>query len=121
MFPRRNPPNPTTQEKGTAIKLEEKEEDIKDIPMDDEDVGVEIEEISAQGTDPITRFPEYVPPRKPKSKVPKDIDESNTPLQTPPLPDEIAFDGMCLAQVHTLKLKYLDLVDHEKLPHLATE
>ena len=38
-----NPPKPTTQEKGKAINLEPEEEDIKDILMDDEDVGVEVE------------------------------------------------------------------------------
>ena len=37
--PRRNPPNPIAQDKDKAIKLEPEEEDIKDIPMDDEDVG----------------------------------------------------------------------------------
>ena len=38
--PRQNPTNPTVQEKGKAINLEREEEDIEDIPMDDEDVGV---------------------------------------------------------------------------------
>jgi len=43
--PRRNLPKPTTQAKGKAINLEPEEEDIEDIPMDDEDVGVEVEEV----------------------------------------------------------------------------
>ena len=60
--------------------------------MDDEDVGAEVEEVEAQGVDPITWFSEYVPLCKPNSKVPKDIDESKTPLQTPLLPDQIIFD-----------------------------
>ncbi len=95
--PRQNPPKPTTQEKGKVINIEAKEEDIEDILMDDEDVGVEIEEFEAQGTCLITRLPKYVPPRKPKSKVPKDIDENKTPLQTPLLPDKKNFDGPRLA------------------------
>lgn len=119
--PRRKPPKPTTQEKGKAINLEAEEEDIEDIPMDDEDVGVETEEIEAQGADPITWLPEYVPPRKPKSKISKDIDESKTPSQTPLLPDVIAFHGPHLARVPILKLEYWDLADHENFPHLVTE
>ena len=48
--------------------------------MDDEDLGIDVEEVEAQGFDPITRFLEYVPLHKGKSKVPKDIDESKVPL-----------------------------------------
>ncbi len=81
--PRRNPQKPTAQEKGKAINLEAEEEDIEDIPMDDEDVGVEVEEVETQDACPIMRLPEYFPPHKPKSKVPKNIYESKTPLQTP--------------------------------------
>jgi len=73
--------------------------------MNDEDVGIEVEEVGTQGADPITQLLEYVPPCKPKSKVPKDIDESKTPLQTPLLWDEITFDGPRLAQVPILKLE----------------
>ena len=40
-------PTPTKEigkdKKGKSINLEAEEEDIKDIPMDDEDVGVEVE------------------------------------------------------------------------------
>jgi len=119
--PRRNPPNPTAQEKGKAINLEPEEEDIQDILIDNEDLGAKVEEVEAQGADPITQLSKYVPPCKPKSKVPKDIDESKTPLQTPLLLDEIAFDGSCLARVLVLKLENWDLVYHEKFPHLAIE
>jgi len=59
--------------------------------MDDEDVGVEVTEVEAQGVDPITQFLEYVPPRKPNTKVPKDIDERKIPLQTPLFLDKIVF------------------------------
>jgi len=76
-LPRRNPPNPIAQEKEKAINLEPEEEYIEEIPMDAEDVRMEVEEVEDQGEDPITRFPEYVPLHKPHSKVPKDIDESN--------------------------------------------
>ena len=67
--------------------------------MDDKDVGVYVDEFEAQGADPITRLPKYVYFYKGKAKVPKDIDESKVPFQTPLLPDEIVFGGTCLAQV----------------------
>ena len=89
--------------------------------MDDEDVGVDMEEVEAQGADPITRLPKYVPPCKGKTKVSKDIDESKVPLQTPLLLDEIVFKGPRLGWVPLLKLKDEDLADHEKFPHLATK
>ena len=71
--------------------------------------------------DPITRLPKYVPSCKPKSKVPKDIDEIKNPLQTPLLPNEITFDGPRLAQVPMLELEDWDLADHEKFSHLSIE
>jgi len=86
--------------------------------MDDEDVGLDVEEVEAQGPDPITRLAENVPPCKGKAKVPKDIDERKVLLQTPLLLDEIIFEGPCLGQVPLLKLEDWDLVDHEKFPHL---
>jgi len=39
---RRNPLKPTTQEKGKAINLEPEEEEIEDILMDDEALGVDM-------------------------------------------------------------------------------
>jgi len=39
------------------------------------------------------------------SKVPKGIDDSKTPLQTPLLPDEITFDIPHLARLLILKLE----------------
>ena len=98
MSPRRNPPKdkPTAQEKGKTINLEPEEEEIEEIPMDDEDLGVEVEEVEVEGADPITKLPEYVPQCKGKTKVPKDIDESKVTLHTPLLPDEIVFEGPCL-------------------------
>lgn len=89
--------------------------------MDDEDVGAEVDEVEAQGADPITWLPKNVPPRKPNIKIPKDIDESKNPLQTPLLLDKIIFDSSHLARMPLLKLEDWDLADHEKFPHLATK
>ena len=36
---------PTAQENGKTIKLELEEEEIKDIPMDNEDLGIEREDV----------------------------------------------------------------------------
>lgn len=43
---RRNPPKdkPIAQKKDKAINLELGEEEIEDIPMDDEDLGIDMEE-----------------------------------------------------------------------------
>jgi len=91
--PRRNPQKdkPTAQEKGKTINLEPREGEIEDILMDDEDFGVEVEEVEIEGFDVITKFPEYIHPRKGMIKVPKDINENKVTLHTPLLPDEIVF------------------------------
>jgi len=47
--PRRNPPKPTAHKKDKAINLGPEEEYIEDILMDDEDVGMEVEEVEAYG------------------------------------------------------------------------
>lgn len=44
---RGNPRKPTAKEKGKAINMEVKEEYIKDILLDDEDVEMEVEEVEA--------------------------------------------------------------------------
>lgn len=89
--------------------------------MDGEDVGIDVEEVEAEGTDPITRLLEYVPLWKGKIKVLKDIDERKVQLQTPLLLDEIVFKQPHLGHVPLLNLKNLDLTNHDKFPHLETE
>ena len=42
---------------------------------------------------PSTNLPAYVPPQKGKAKVPKDLDETKSSLQSPLLPDNIIFEG----------------------------
>lgn len=71
----------TMEEKGKAINLEaDEEEEFEEILVEEEDVEMEVD---TQGVNPLTRLPAYVPPQKGKAKVPKDIDESKTSLQTP--------------------------------------
>ena len=102
------------------INLELEEEEIEDIPMDDEDVGVEMEDVEIEGFDSIIKLPEYILPRRDKSKVPKDIHESKVTLHTPLLPNQVVFEGPCLGHVPLLKLEDQDLEDTEQFPHLVT-
>ena len=81
--------------------------------MDDEDLGIDTEDIEVEGFDPITKFPEYVPPCRGKAKVPKEIDESKATLYTPLLPDKIVFGGLNLVWILMLKLEDWDLADTE--------
>ena len=106
------------EEKGKVINFEvDEEEEFEEILVEEEDVEMEVE---TQGADPLTRLPAYVPPQKGKAKVPKDIDERKSSLQTPLLPDDIIFEGAHVGQVPMLKFEGWDLPDHEKFPHLVT-
>lgn len=61
----------------------EVEEEVEEILMDDEDIKVEVQVIEIEGLNPISKLPEYIPPCRCKTKVPKDINESHlehTPL-----------------------------------------
>jgi len=77
-------------------------------------------EVETQGVDPLIRFPAYVPLRKGKAKVPEDVDESKSSLQTPLLPDDIVFEGANLERVPVLKFEDWNLMHHKNIPHLAT-
>ena len=107
----------TLQEKGKDINLELDVEESEEILEDEEDLGMEVE---TQGVDPLTCLHAYVPSRKGKARVHKDLDERKISLQTPLLLDDILFEGMHLGQVPALKFQDWDLADHEKFPHLKT-
>ena len=68
-------------------------------------MGAKVEEVEAQGAVPFTWLQEYVPPCKPKTKIPKDINERKNPLETPLLPNKISFDDPRLERVLLLKLE----------------
>ena len=68
------------EEKGKAINLEvnDEEEDFQEVLVEEEqDIEMEVE---TQGVGPLTRLPAYVPSRKGKARVPKDLDESKSSL-----------------------------------------
>ncbi len=108
------------QEKAKMINLEQ-EEEVEEIPMDDEDIEMDTKDVEVEGFDPICKLPEYIPPRRGKTKVSKDIYESKVTLHTPLLPDQIVFEGLCLGCVPILKLEDRDLEDTEWFPHLAMD
>jgi len=92
------------QENGKVVELELKEE-IEKIPMDDEDITMEMDDADVKGSDPIYKLLEYIPPHRVKKKVPKDIDESKVTLHTPILLDQIFFQGLRLGHVPLIKLE----------------
>ena len=95
----------------------DEEEEFKEILVEEEDVEIEVE---TQGMDPLTKLPAYVPPQKGKEKVPKDLYERKSSLQTSLVLNDIIFYGTHLGQVPVLKFDDWDLVDYEKFPHLET-
>jgi len=80
-----------------------------------------MEDIDAQGVDPILKLLEFIPPSQGKVKVLKDPDERQFLLNTPLLLENITFEGLCLACIPHLKLEDWDLEDMERFPHLATD
>ena len=51
--------------------------------MDEEDIDMGVDDVDVDGSDPISKLPEYIPPCKGKTKVPKEIYESKVTLHTP--------------------------------------
>jgi len=96
------------EEKRKVVSLEIDEEEEEDMEME------------TKGTDSLTRLPAYVPPWMGKEKVPKDLYESKSSLQTPLLPEDIIFERVHLGWVPSLMFEDQDLADNEKFPHLAT-
>ena len=79
------------------------------------------EDVDIKGLDPISKLPKYIPSRRGKAKIPKDIDESKVTLHTPLLPDKLAFEGLRLARVPHLNLEDWDLANTKCFPHLVTD
>lgn len=108
------------EEKGKSVTIEtnEEEEDLQDLTIvEEEDEGMEVD---TQPMHSVTKLPNYVPLRKGKAKVPKDLEETKSLLQTPLLLDGIMFEGTHLGHMPSMKFKDWDRVDHKKFPHLET-
>jgi len=83
--------------------------------IEEEEEGMEVD---TQPRNSVTKLPAYVPLQKEKAKVPKDLDETKSLLQTPLLPNGIMFEGTHLGQVPSMKFEDWDLADRENFPHL---
>jgi len=104
--------------KTVNIEIDDEEEDLQAFLEEIEpDEGVE-EYILRMCA--VTKLPKYVPPRKGKVKLPKDVDTVKSALKTPLLLNEILFEGSVLGHVPTMKFEDWDLADNEKFPHLET-
>jgi len=77
--------------------------------------------INAEGSEPISKLPKYIPPCKGKVKVTKNLEVEKFIIHTPMLPETITFDGLHLAWVPLSKMEDWDLADCERFPHIATE
>lgn len=112
---------PTTSEKGKAIDVEP-EVEVEELHVDTNDIDMDgVENVDVEGSDPISKLPEYIHSHRGKMKVLKDIDESKVTLHTPLLPDQIVFEGPRLGHIPLLKLEDLDLDDAKCFPHLAMD
>lgn len=70
-----------------------------------------MEDIDAEGVEPMMRLPEYIPPRKGKAKVMKDLDTGKFLVSTPLLPEQVVFEGPRLSHIPLLKMEDWDLTD----------
>lgn len=109
------------EEKGKAvtIKTDGEEEDFQTmiiIVEEEEDVEEDIQSLHSA-----VKLPAYVPLRKGKTKVQKDLDATKSSLQTPLLPNGIIFEGTHLGRIPTIKFEDWDLTNSEKFPHLEME
>ena len=73
--------------------------------MDDDDLGVEVEDVEFDSSDPVNKMPKYIPQCKGNTKESKDIDESKVSLHIPLMSNQIVFEGPCLGWVPLLKLE----------------
>ena len=78
-------------------------------------------EVDTKPTLSVIKLFTYVPSQKGKAKVPKDLDETKSFLQTSFLPDDIMFEGMHLGHVLTMKFEDWDLAYCEKFLTLRLE
>lgn len=75
---------------------------MKIIDLEAEEGG---EDIDAEGMEPISKLPDYIPPCKGKVKIIKDRDADKFLIHMPLLPKSITFEGLCLVQVPHLKVE----------------
>jgi len=74
-----------------VIDLEPKA-DVEEIHVGANEIDMEgVEDIDVEGSDPISKVPEYIPLLRGKTKFLKDIDGTKVTLHTPLLPNQFIF------------------------------
>ena len=79
------------------------------------------EDIDAEGAEPITKFPKYIPSQKGKVKVPTDLDSIDNILITSSLPKGVPHEGTATGCILTVKFEDWDLANSEMFLHLEIE
>lgn len=105
--------------KAVTIEIDEEEKDLQALVVATEEEEEDVQEYVQQSHSAV-KFPAYVPLQKGKSKLPKDLDATNSSLETPLLPGGIVIEGLHLGRVPTMKFEDWDLAGSEKFPHLET-
>lgn len=108
------------EENGKTVTIESDDEE-EDPPTYVEEMEPEEEiEEDIQPMRAPTKWPKYVPPRKGRVKVPKDLDVVQSKLITMSLPKGVPLKGMEFGSIPTMKFEDWDLVDTKRFPHLET-
>lgn len=101
-------------------KMDKSQKPHEPLVLDEEELHGGIEEMKDKEGAHMTWLPKYIPPRKGKAKVSKDLDSAKFMVPTPLLQKRVVFEGSLLGCIPSLKLEDWDLEDHEKFPQLAT-
>ena len=67
------------------------------------------------------RRPKYVSPSKRKAKVPANLDEVDSTINTPSLPKGVPMENSVVGWVMTMNVEDWNLADRVKFPHLTTD
>jgi len=86
-------------------KMDKSKQPMEPLDLDEEELRGGIEILDSEEVEPITRFPKYIPPRKPMMKVPKDLDAMKFMVSTLLLPESVLFEGPLLGQIPNLKME----------------
>lgn len=86
--------------------------------LDEQGMNMGNEDISIEGTEPISRLLPYIPPRKPTTKVTKNPNSLKFKVFTPLLMEEVPIEGDLMAWLAFLKMENLDLGNHDKFMQL---
>lgn len=78
-------------------------------------------DIDAEGVEPITNPPWYIPMREGKVNITKDAYLGKFIISTSLLPEQVPFEGSWIVCFPLLRMEDWDLTDHTKFPYLAMD